>query len=796
MLRSDKFLLMFLIFLIAFQCTPVYAAHNSGSVERVLLINSHDFTLDEITLLRLFGDLSTVVGPIAVLQTTTTTLVNEVQTLPFISRTIHPRHLDVQLDRSVPDVGAPLVWQEIKDTYGHNVTGNGVIVGLVDTGIDTTHPDFRFPNGTTKILYVWDQTNQGRPPSGFKYGFECSSIDIQSGTCPEIDTFGHGTHTTGIAASSGQATGNYTGVAPEASIIFVKSGHQTCNGSSWAFDDASILDGINYIIEKSRELGRRAVINLSLGGNIGGHDGTDPLELALDAFVRDGTPIVVAAGNDAESNVHVRGELKNNNTVTIKLDVKPNTTDIQIDSWFSTRDDIKAELLSPEGQTFTSGRNNFLTFGNVTATKTFTNHGQEAYFEISSSRNIPEVGWSIRLAAQQKIQTNGTWDSWIDAESCSFPSASFLSGNGYEIDHNDTIGIPGTAHNVVTVGAYITKITTTRSEQNNDHSTGFLYGEIASFSSIGPTRDGRIKPDIVAPGMFITSARSRLVPLGRSDPDQFHRVLAGTSMAAPHVSGIIALMLQYSPSLSAIQIATILRENAREDSFTGLLPSGGSRIWGSGKADARTTTGFYRLTLTSLGLPSSVAFQVNIDNIEAHLVGESWSDRYFLKGSIHRILINGRAITESDVRYSTPRTNFTLSRSYTEVLSFREQYYLNVRSSFGTAKGSGWYDANTTTIVEGPLHLNANGYVNLLGARFTQIGWLTQEGRIMLNGEVKVDHPMTLTAIYILTYQPWVVGVLLPVGSLLLIIVRSRKWSNSESNKLDNHSNSVERKAV
>src|SRR5208282_6941521 len=171
-------------------------------------------------------------------------------------------------------------------------------------------------------------------------------------------------------------------------------------------------------------------------------------------------------------------------------------------------------------------------------------------------------------------------------------------------------------------------------------------------------------------------------------------------------------------------------------------------------------------------------------------------DKYFLKGSIHHILINREVITESDVRYSTPGTDFTVSRSSTEVLSFREQYYVNVISSFGTAKGSGWYDANTTTLVEGPPHLNANRYVNLLGVRFTQIGWLTQEGRIMPNGETKVDHPMTLTALYILTYQPWVIGVLLPVGSLLLIIVRSRKSRNSESKKLDNLSNSVERKAV
>ena len=223
--------------------------------------------------------------------------------------------------------------------------------------------------------------------------------------------------------------------------------------------------------------------------------------------------------------------------------------------------------------------------------------------------------------------------------------------------------------------------------------------------------------------MFIASARSRLVPFESNDPDQYHRVLAGTSMAAPHVAGIIALMLQYSPSLRRCRLRHCLRENAREDSSTGLLPLGGSGIWGSGKADARTTTGFYRLTITSSGLPSSVVFRVSIDNVETNLVGGSWFDKYFPKGSVHRVLINIEEITELGVRYFTPGKNFNVSSSFTEALSFRKQYYVQIISSFGTAKGSGWYDANTTTLVEGPPRLNANGYVNLLGATIYS-GWM------------------------------------------------------------------------
>jgi subtilisin family serine protease len=773
-----------------YQYDPVYATRDT-SLERVLLINNHDFTYDEIGLLRAFGDLTTVAGPVGVFQTTKN-LMNEVRRLPFISKTTRPNHMSVQLDKSVPDVGAPLVWQKVRDAYGRNVTGRGVIVGFVDTGIDTTHPDFTFPNGTTKILFIWDQTNQGRPPSGFTYGFECSSSDIESETCREVDTFGHGTHTVGITTSSGAATGNYTGVAPEAGIIFVKSGYQICNGSSWTFDDAQILDGINYIIRKSHELGRRAVINLSLGGNIGGHDGTSPLEQALDAFVRDGTPIVVAAGNEATTNSHVRGQLKSDTSVSINLEVRPNTTDLQIDSWYSTQDDINATLISPGGQTFQILNVKAIshsTFGNISVTRTSTSLGQEVLFEISSSHSIPETGWSVRLTAKA-VRTNGAWNSWIDAESCSFPAAFFLPGGGYEIDRNDTIGIPGTAHNVVTVGAYVTKTSWLGLDGNKHGSTTAIDGQIASFSSLGPTRDGRVKPDIVAPGMFIASARSRLVPLGTNDPDQFHRILSGTSMAAPHVAGIIALILQYSPSIPAMQIVTLLRDNAREDSFTSLLPSRGSEIWGSGKADARTATGFYRLTVTSSGVPDSVIFPVIIDHVKTSLRGGSWRDDYFLKGSTHHVSFDNGVVTQFNVRYSVSRINLTMTSSLTEVLAFKQQYYVNVTSIFGPAKGSGWYDANTTTtLVEAPMHLEPNWYVGLLGGRLTQIGWITGEGTIVSSREIRVDHPMTLMAFYIVTYKPQVVATLLPIGSLLLVILRPRRHGSRPEMNPSSHSN-------
>jgi subtilisin family serine protease len=616
-----------------------------------------------------FGTVTTVAGRVAVLHTETEDLQN-IARLPFVSKIQRSRPLHVYLDKSVPDIGANTVWHQVRDSFGRNVTGQGTIIGFVDTGIDVTHPDFTFPNGTTKIAYVWDQTIQGRPPSPFGYGYECASIDIQARTCPETDTFGHGTHVAGIAASSGRATGNYTGVAPGASIIFVKSGHEVCEGASWTFDTSQILDGINYIVMKARQLGRRVVINLSLGGNTGGHDGSDPMELALDEYVREGTPIVVAAGNGADDNAHIRGRLPKDGNVTFQVGVMENTTDLAIDIWYSTQDEVDATLYTSSGRTFTipapTGQAT-ISYGNVTTQGTRSDHGRELYFEVNSTSSLPGQGWSVTLRAHQ-INVNGIWDAWLDTASCSFPGASFLSGRGYSIDQNDTIGIPGTAHYVVTVGAYVTK-TSWRGMNGQDYgSNNAPVGEVAPFSSRGPTRDGRVKPDIVAPGSLIASARSSAVPERPSDPDAFHRILAGTSMAAPHVAGTTALMLQYSPSLQATQPPEILRGTARHDTQTGFLQMG-SPIWGFGKIDARTATGFFRVNLIVDGLPLGTAIPVHVDDTELEVTNGSWPDLYFPRGTMHTLGLNEFYPTNEGPQYRLADVKYVVGQKSIDIMN-------------------------------------------------------------------------------------------------------------------------------
>ena len=771
--RASKVVLLLAVLLISVYSYSVLVqpdlASLTNDIHTTLLLSNHDFTENEILMLSSLGRVSSVSGPVAVIRANSIALL-KAQDLPFVTREENPHLLHVMLDNRVRDLGAQTVWNLLRDSDGRNVTGAGVIIGFVDTGIDVNHPDFKFPNGTTKILYVWDQTTPGQSPAGYGYGFECNSSNIETGTCPEVDTFGHGTHIAGIAASSGQATGNYTGVAPSANIIFVKSGYAICGGSSWTFDDAHILDGINYIVKKAHLLGKRAVISLSLGGNIGGHDGSDVLELALDAIVKDGTPVVVAAGNQARDQIHAHGQMSPQGLVTVNIMVKSQTSDLQIDFWHAPQDEINATLVSPDGHNylFQTSRNVSTPGGNLTVSMTSTNVGQEAYFEVSSPVALPTTGWSIRLAAED-IRSNGIWDSWLDAISCSFPPAVFLPGDGYLIDPNETIGIPGTARNVLTVGAYVTTATWIGLGGGTYGSDAYQIGQIAPFSSLGPTRDNRTKPDIVAPGMFIASARSSQILTSDSDPDRFHRVLAGTSMAAPHVAGIIALMLQYSPSLSALQIVDILRHSAREDLMTGYLASTGSPIWGFGKADARTATGFYRLSIVSQTLPASVTIRVLIDNNKLDVSGGSWSNEYFINGTVHTVAIAVVANTDP-VRYLISNRNFTIHQTSIEVVEYSMQYYLDVQAPFVEPTESGWYDANSTVQLNPDVATSRS-----IGVKFVRIGWWSSDMVMLLDSTVRLDHPLEVTALYVLTYPSEVIDVILAVSTVLLILMWRRK---------------------
>lgn len=489
------------------------------------------------------------------------------------SRPVYPA-----LDVSVPEIGAPALW------YGSpRATGRGVIVGIVDTGIDPLHRDFRvdrtgdgFEEGS-RILWLWDQG--GTTPGGFppwwgdgtaeaRYGRVYSQqeleVGIASGNAPVGDPQGHGTHVAAIAAGDGSASPQaLRGVAPEADLVVVKT----------TFYEDTVVDGVRFVFEAAQALGKPAVVNLSLGGHGGSHDGNSLFERMIDALVdRPGRVVVAAAGNEGNRRIHVGGDVRA--PTTWHLELEKSTVSVRF--WHSGTATFSVSVRTPGGEemsVFPGGQR-----WTVTASGGVWIDNTSLPDPLSGDRSIylaltdaaPGTAWAITLTP---VLGGGRVDGWVEQAS----AAQFREG-----DTNFTISEPGNARRVITVGAYITKTrwTSVAGEQRAEGEVGAL----APFSSRGPTRDGRIKPDLAAPGAWIASARSRMAsPAGwLTLPGGEYAMLLGTSMAAPHVAGAAALLLSLRPDLTWLEVKDALTRGARVDSAVGAAPN---TLWGAGKLD-------------------------------------------------------------------------------------------------------------------------------------------------------------------------------------------------------------------
>lgn len=730
----------------------------------VLVVFSSIPSLKDLAVLESLCRVETFTGHVATVSLPPN-LLPKLASLPFVSQIAMPRTMKPELDVSVPEILADQVWNTakypaVRDSSGKVVDGSGVIIGVADSGIDYLHGDFYFPNGTNKILYIWDQTTAGTPPDGYSYGNECTPNDIQSKTCTEFDdggsslTTGHGTAVAAVAASSGQASHEYYGVAPGASIVAVK----LVDGS-----ENYVIDAMQYMIMKARQLNRPLVIVHSLGDSLGSHDGTEPLELALTDFVSEGVPIVVASGNDGGSNLHVSGILSPGETVHVPWATASGANTNQIDLWYPVAASVALSVVTPSGEVVTGPTPDFgaqTVDGTVIILADMRPTGREWWINVTASAPVsqPKSLWSFVLTSESGAV--GKWDAWT--EPGQFVGSNETEANLYSIDRSDTIDAPGTAKGVITVGAYMSKYswwarcTTCVQWATENGYKGFwwtpsyapgeaqlLYtntsmnvvrtilvggpgvGQLLYFSSAGPTRDGRMKPDLDAPGANIAAARASTAPERHSDPDNFHQVWVGTSFAAPHVGGTIALMLQMNPYLSPNEITSILETDARQDSFTGNINrSIGSPLWGWGKVNALNSTldapKLYSIRIEVAAVHQPLSADLTLDGAFVETISLNQSKMVtleFTRGGSHTIGLTPIINIEPGTRYVLYGTPWTFSSGGTRNFAYQEEYYLQVNSQYGYKSGSGWYNANSTTTASiTPTNVNGHQFQGWIGS--------------------------------------------------------------------------------
>ncbi|TCT16299.1 subtilase family protein [Natranaerovirga pectinivora] len=417
--------------------------------------------------------------------------------------------------------------------------GNGIIIGFVDSGIDYTHPSFIYDNNTSKILSIWDQTIQiGSPPLNFQYGTEYRMEEINLAlqsenpleVVPSVDELGHGTFLAGVAAGRSTGDGRIIGAAPDAEIIMVKlkPGKQflrdlyLVNEDAVVYQDNDIMMGVKYLMQQAEALDRPLVICLGVGTNQGAHDGTSILEEYVNEIANNfGYVVVVPSGNEANLRHHALGEYPVGVPYEdIEITVAPGERGFSIQVWAYTPDIYSIAILSPTGE-FVSrlpprlGRRDEI---QLVLERTVINVENILVEPRTGDQLIlvrflePTEGmWTIRLFGD--VVVVGRYNIWLEREGWINPATQFLRSNP-----SITVTTLGTAENPITVGAY------------NHFDNSLFIG-----SGRGPTRDGRLKPDIVAPGVNV------LGPM----PNNQIGIMTGTSVAAAHVAGGAALLLEW-----------------------------------------------------------------------------------------------------------------------------------------------------------------------------------------------------------------------------------------------------------
>lgn len=509
-------------------------------------------------------------------------------------------------------------------------TGKGVVVGIVDTGIDATHPDLRDAAGHTRIAWLLDFS---RPPSGrhpeLEDAFGCTDPDQSPctvldqadidralngdlGVVLPRDLIGHGTHVTSIAAGNGGMDARFVGAAPAATLVVASVAHGDASDS---LADADIVTSTRFIFDRAEQMGLPAVVNLSLGGDFGPHDGTTPIEVALAALVGSSHPgrsIVVAAGNSGALyqgdlpgqvlGIHTETRVTAGASARLRVITPDAHSDSKISGsayvWLTYRatDALAVGLRGPNGLSIHPvgvGQKAGFRSSDEKLSAAIYNGAFEGVSPLPAESHgailVWEGEWTAGSDMTIELEGEGFVEAWVDA---TFDDASTAGAPYFDVaTRPGTINVPATHPDLIAVGCTNNRATWVDSDGHAHDLAGTAYRALAPedgscyFSSAGPTARGVAKPDISAPGAMVAAAMAADAAPGLTPFSAFaapaglcpdaneclvvdagHALLSGSSMSSPQVAGAVALLFERSPGLTQSEILRLLRGGVRRPS--------------------------------------------------------------------------------------------------------------------------------------------------------------------------------------------------------------------------------------